>query len=102
MKFDFLQSPETEAIVFEENCDIEIAWESKPEFGVEVSLRFVAWECKHGPQKTVEKENCVERRIDDLGDAINGIQEVSTAEWRALRNTVKRLSSSTQSFHHSL
>jgi len=36
----------------------------------------------------VGKENCVERRIDDFGDAINGDQEEGTAEWSALRNTI--------------
>ena len=36
----------------------------------------------------VRKENCVERRIDDFGGAINGDQEEGTAEWRALRNTI--------------
>jgi len=36
----------------------------------------------------VRKENCVERRIDDFSDAINGDQEECTAEWRALRNTI--------------
>jgi len=30
--------------------------------------------------EVVEKENCVERRIDDFGDAINGDQEEGTAE----------------------
>jgi len=36
----------------------------------------------------VGEENCVERRIDDFGDAINGDQEEGTAEWRTLRNTI--------------
>ena len=36
----------------------------------------------------VEKDNCVERRIENFGDAINGDQEEGTAEWRALRNTI--------------
>ena len=38
--------------------------------------------------EVVGKQNCVERRIDDFGDAINGDQEEGTAEWRALRNTI--------------
>ena len=38
--------------------------------------------------KSSGKENCVERRIDDFGGAINGDQEEGTAEWRALRNTI--------------
>jgi len=38
--------------------------------------------------EVVGKENCVERRIDNFGDAINGDQKGSTAEWRALRNTI--------------
>jgi len=36
----------------------------------------------------VGKENCVERRIDDFGEAINDDQEEGTAEWKALRNTI--------------
>jgi len=38
--------------------------------------------------EVVRKENYVERRIDDFGDAINGDQEEGTAEWRVLRNTI--------------
>ena len=38
--------------------------------------------------EVVGNENCVERRIDDFGDAINGDQKEGTAEWRDRRNTI--------------
>jgi len=38
--------------------------------------------------EVVGKENYVERRIDNFGDAINSDQEEDTAEWKALRNTI--------------
>jgi len=38
--------------------------------------------------EVVGRENCVQRGIDDFGDAINGDQEEGTAEWRALRNII--------------
>ena len=38
--------------------------------------------------EVVGKENCMERRIEDFDDAINGDQEEGTAEWKVLRNTI--------------
>jgi len=38
--------------------------------------------------EVIGKVNCLERRTDNFGDAVNGDQEEVTDEWRDLRNTI--------------